>query len=83
MKDSKMYTLRKRARTLIWDSYRSHHGGQGQVIGSQSRYRIQNFNFWNYGKNSEIKRQPIVNQRSGKEIGVMERNGERGVSVTV
>jgi len=28
MNDSKKYTLRKTARTLIWDSYRSQHGGQ-------------------------------------------------------
>jgi hypothetical protein len=29
-------------------------------------------------KNSEIKRQPIGNQRSGKEIQVMEKKCERG-----
>jgi hypothetical protein len=38
-----------------------------------ANYRIQNFNFWTYGKNSEIKRQPIGDQRSGKEIQVMEK----------
>jgi hypothetical protein len=31
------------------------------------------FNFWTYGKNSEIKRQPIGNQKRGKEIQVMEK----------
>jgi hypothetical protein len=30
------------------------------------------------GKNNEIKRQPIRNQRSRKEIRVMEKKGERG-----
>jgi hypothetical protein len=34
---------------------------------------FKNFNFWTYGKNSEIKRQPIGNQISGKEIQVMEK----------
>jgi len=29
MNDSKKYTLRQTARTLIWDSYRPQHGGQG------------------------------------------------------
>jgi hypothetical protein len=72
MNDSK-YTLRKTARTLIWDSYRSQHSGQRYVICSQSRYRIQNFNFWTYGKNIEIKRQPSGNQESEKEIQVMEK----------
>jgi hypothetical protein len=43
------------------------------VVGSQSRYRIQNFNFWTYGENSEIKRQAIGNERSGKEIQVVEK----------
>jgi hypothetical protein len=33
---------------------------------------LKHFNFWTYGKNSEIKRQPIGNQGSGKEIQVME-----------
>jgi len=28
MDGSQAYTLRKTARTLIWDSYRSQHGGQ-------------------------------------------------------
>jgi hypothetical protein len=62
MKESKMYTLRKTGRTLIWGSYRS-----------QLNNTIQNFNFWTYGKNSKIKRQPIGKQRSGKEIQVMEK----------
>jgi len=48
------------------------------VIGGQSRYRIQNFNFWAYGRNSEFEGQPIGNQRGGREVGVMEENGERG-----
>jgi hypothetical protein len=73
MNDSKTYILRKTARTLIWDLYRSQHGGQPYVICRESRYRIQNFNFWTYEKNSEIKRQPIGNQRSEKEIQVMEK----------
>jgi hypothetical protein len=34
---------------------------------------FKNFYFWTYGKSSDIKRQPIRIQISGKEIRVMER----------
>jgi hypothetical protein len=37
---------------------------------------LKNFNFWTYGKNSEIKRQPVGKEGSGKEM-------RTGVPVTV
>ena len=62
------YTLRKMARTRIWDSYRSQHGGQRYVIGSQSHNRIQKFLLLDLLGNSEIRRQSIGNHGSGKKF---------------
>jgi len=47
------------------------------------KVRIQNFNFWTCGENSEIKRQPIRNQRSGKEFLSNGKEMRAGVPVTV
>jgi hypothetical protein len=62
MDGSQAYTLRKTARTLIWDSYRSQHGGQRQK-----------FLLFDLLGNSEIKRQPIGNQGSEKKIQIVEK----------
>ena len=40
MDGSQAYTLRKIAGTVIWDPYRSQHGGQHQGIGSESRNKL-------------------------------------------
>jgi hypothetical protein len=76
------YTLRKTDGTLIWDAYRSQHGGQRKVIGSQSRNRIKKFQLSNLLENSEIKRQPIGNQRSRNKISSSGKDMRTGVSVT-
>jgi hypothetical protein len=79
MDGSQAYTLRKTASTLIWDSYRSQHGGKRKVIGSQSRDKIlKNSYFLDLLENSENKRQPIGSQGSGKKIQVADKKGERG-----
>jgi hypothetical protein len=70
MKESKMYTLRKTGRTNF--GVHTGHNSAGNIIANRITV-FKNFNFWTYGKNSEIKRQPIRNQRSRKEIQVMEK----------
>jgi hypothetical protein len=73
MKESKMYTLRKTGRKHF-GVHRGHNtAGNVRVFVAN---RVTEFKILTFGPmetNSEIKRQPVGNQRSGKEIQVMEK----------
>jgi hypothetical protein len=70
MNNIKRYTLRKTA----FGIHTGHNtAGNVRSFVANRVTELKNFNLWTYGKNGEIKRQAIGNQRSGKEFQVMEK----------
>jgi hypothetical protein len=70
MKESKMYTLRKTGRMNF--GVHTGHNSAGNITANRiTVFKI--LTFGPIGKNSEIKRQPIRNEISRKEIQVMEK----------
>jgi hypothetical protein len=73
MDSSQEYALRKTARTLILDSYRSRAAGNVRQLVTNQVTELKKFLLLDLLGNSEIKRQPIGNQGSGKKIQVVEK----------
>ena len=83
MDGSQAYTFKKKARMLYQGSYRSQQGGQRQVIGSQSRNRIQIFfYFWTCQEIVELKGNQLEIREVEKKNSINVREMETGVPVT-
>jgi hypothetical protein len=55
MDGSQAYTLRKTARTLIWDSYRSQMAGNFTSLVDNHVTEFKYVNFWTYEKIANLK----------------------------